>query len=404
MRSRGKLGSILGCTLLFAIALAGCGTPTPSDTTYGSTPGATSSSSASSAATATATPPPPRALAWFQTDSHNVGQIWASVNGETAHQITHMPPSTEECRYDEDWSPPVFSPDLSKIVAAWGSDDCTDGPLHGPIYIINASSGAATKVPSADANIRLSLRQTGWIDDSTIWWMSGWHIYKYTIGGSATLLANLSTFSHDAVLRGNTLFLSQGWGSGGFALKRFDMTSHTILAGSIDLGTTNPCACSRNDALAPGFDVSADGSHIVYQKVAPAGAGGDEEGVGSSQFFYANADGSGATRIASVATAHAMVKMQLSPNGRLIAVTRALPAPSIFTASVTSAGHSGDPDMHFYTSGDSLSYPVWKYDNVTFWATTAASPVVTMERFTVGTSSGSVGVSGGNNPWYTIGG
>lgn len=315
-----------------------------------------------------------------------------------------MPPSTEECRYDEDWSPPVFSPDLSKIVAAWGSDDCTDGPLHGPIYIINASSGAATKVPSADANIRLSLRQTGWIDDSTIWWMSGWHIYKYTIGGSATLLANLSTFSHDAVLRGNTLFLSQGWGSGGFALKRFDMTSHTILAGSIDLGTTNPCACSRNDALAPGFDVSADGSHIVYQKVAPAGAGGDEEGVGSSQFFYANADGSGATRIASVATAHAMVKMQLSPNGRLIAVTRALPAPSVFTASVTSAGHSGDPDMHFYTSGDSLSYPVWKYDNVTFWATTAASPVVTMERFTVGTSSGSVGVSGGNNPWYTIGG
>src|SRR6516225_5468186 len=40
----------------------------------------------------TATPtPPPHALAWFQVDGAGVGQIWASVNGGSAHQVTHMP-------------------------------------------------------------------------------------------------------------------------------------------------------------------------------------------------------------------------------------------------------------------------------------------------------------------------
>ena len=408
MRSHGKSWpTVAGALLACAIVLFGCSLSTPGSASS-STPNATSGSGGGTpAAAATATPlPRPHALAWFQMDSHNVGQIWASVNGGAAHQVTHMPSSSADCARNEHWSPPVFSPDMSKIVAAWGSADCTDGPETGPLYVINATTGATTTVPSAD--IRLSLRQAGWINGSTVWWIDGQHLHQYVVGGAASVLGTLTgSFTDDAVLRGNTLFFSVGSGSG-YTLKRFDMASHTVLAGSINLGTTNPCVCSRNDALTPGFDVSPDGSHIVFQRTAPAGGGGDAEGVGSSQFFYANADGSGASRIASVATAGSMVRMQISPNGNLVAVARALPAPSVFTASVTSAGLSGDPNLRFYTP-DAHSYPVWKTDNATFWASTKdldeVFPPTTgnMEHFTVGTGAGSVGATGGANPWYTIG-
>ena len=397
--------ALAACALLLCVTLAGCASSAPTSDASGSTPGSTpgSGSHAATPTHAPVTPPPPRALAWFQQDSHQVGQIWASVNGGAAHQVTHMPPSTADCRYDEHWSPPVFSPDLSKIVAAWGSNDCTDGPEVGPIYIINAATGAASKVPSS--SIRLSLRQTGWINNSAIWWLApdGQHVNRYAVGdASSSAIGPLGGYAQDAVLRGNTLFFER-YVSGStftYSLKRFDMSSHTVLAGSINLGSASLCQCSRGDMLAPGFDAARDGSHIVYQVITPAADPNNHpEGVGSSQFFYANADGSGASRIARVATAASFVKMQMSPNGQLVAVARAEPAPSVFTASVTSPGASGDPNMHFYTP-DSTSYPVWKYDNATFWASTDHPD---MEHFDLGVGAGSVGAAGGSNPWYTIG-
>jgi hypothetical protein len=410
--------SLLRWRILVALALvavvlifAGCSPSASSDSGNPGGPGGSATATAASGgahATATPTPPPPpHALAWFQMDSHNVGQIWASLNGGTPHQITHMAATGADCARDEHWGPPVFSPDLSKIVAAWGSADCTDGPETGDLLVINASSGATTTIPSS-SNTRLSLREAGWIDNSHVWWIDGQHLHQYTIGGGASVLGTLTAnFTNDAVLRGNTLFFSVGSGNN-YSLKRFDMSSHTVLASSVSMGSINPCQCSRNDALTPGFDVSPDGGHIVYQKTAPAsGTSGDAEGVASSQFFYANADGSGASRIASVATAGSMVKMQISPNGLLVAVARAEPT-SVFTASVSGAG-----SVHFYTP-DGRSYPVWKTDSATFWASTKdlddVSPPGTgnMEHFDVGsgggTSSGSVGAAGGANPWYTIGG
>jgi hypothetical protein len=351
--------------------------------------------------------PPPHALAWFQMDSAKTGQIWASVNGGSAHQITHMPSSSADCPRNEHWGPPVFSPNLSKIVAAWGSADCTDGAETGPLYIVDAVSGTATPVPGSMI-VRLSLREAGWVDNSTLWWTDYAGLHEYTVGGgSSTLVSNLGgALPDDAVLRGTILFYSTG--STSYALHRFDLSSHTVLGGGVNLGTTNPCACSRNDALTPGFDVSADGVHIAFQRVAPAGAGSDAEGVGSSQFFYANADGSGESQIASVATASSMTRLQIAPNGQFVSITRALPTPSVITASVNSPGHSGDPNLHFYTP-DGRSYGVWKWDNSTLWASTRdlddVYPPTTgnMEHYDVGTTAGSIGATGGANPWYTIG-
>ncbi len=197
--------------------------------------------------------------------------------------------------------------------------------------------------------------------------------------------------------------LSSGFGPGGTAiLQRYDMSAHAALPGSINLGTLPGCQCSPGDYHLPGFDVSPDGSHMVYQVASPTGSGI------TSQFFYANADGSGASQIATYAVAHSVVDMRISPNGQLVAITGAEPAPDVLTASVTSPGHSGDPNLHFYPPSAN-SYPGWKWDTSTFWAGNedyyvggGGSPG-TIYQFDVASSSGAASAAGGYNPWSTIG-
>jgi hypothetical protein len=354
-------------------------------------------------------------------DGSGAGQIWASLNGGTAHQITHMTALSGDCVRDQHWSPPVFSPNLAHIVGGWGSGACGDGPEQGDLYTVDASSGAATAAGgSCFHNIRLSLRQTGWVNNSTIWWTDGQQVYTQALGGSCVTLGSIGssggssyTFADDAVLRGNTLFYVVASGSGSstsvtYALRRFNMSTHAVLGGSIDLGSTHPCACSHGDASSPGFDVSADGAHLVYQKVSASASGSDPEGVGSSKFYYASADGSGATQIAACGTAASFTRMQLAPNGGFVAVARAQSTPTVFTASISSGGACADPNMKFYAP-DAFSYPVWKWDSSTFWASTSeisgVYPPTTgnVEHFDFGVHAGSVGVTGGANPWYTIG-
>lgn len=101
--------------------------------------------------------------------------------------------------------------------------------------------------------------------------------------------------------------------------------------------------------------------------------------------------------------------MQISPNGALVAIAGALPSPTVVTASVTSPGNSGDPNLHFYTP-DASSYPVWKWDTTTVWAAdrdyffSGNGAPGTIYHYDLGVSPGSAGVAGGYNPWYTIGG
>jgi hypothetical protein len=407
MAQRYKRGLITASGfLVLALAIFGCAVGGGSSGGGGTTGGPT------------ATPAPPRhALAWFQTSGSSVdavGDLWASVNDGAAHQVTHTVSQHQECNYQIHWGQPTFSPNLTHILAAQGSAACTDGDEHGKLYVVDATSGATSEVPGAD--IRLTVHQSGWLDNNTIWWSDFRQVHTYTLGGgSSTVIGAIGTSSGssytgggESELRGNTLFYvteSQSTSSGPltYALKRFDMTTHAVLGGSIALGSVTPCECSRGDMTGPGFDASPDGTHVAFQRVA----GGIDAGI-TSQFFHAAADGSGESRIARYATAHAFTSMQISPNGRLVAVTGATPAPSTFTASVTSPGASGDPDLHFYTS-DASSYPVWKYDSSGYYASTKGVDVYPPDpsgdilSFTVGTATGATAFSGGVNPWYTIG-
>lgn len=386
--------------LSLALLLSACGT-TVTVAAKSGTPGATSAGG-TPAPTATPAPaaPPPHAFAWYQYDGSHAPQIWASVNGASPVQVTHLaPPPANGCDNEIAWSPPVFSPDLTHIAAAMGGYGCGDGGLSGQLNIIDASSGALTPVPNS--GIRLIQREVGWLNNSTIWFANYAGVYTYSLGAaSATPLPGPQHVA-EAVLRGSTLFWEQEL-TYAYTLHRYDMGAHTALPGTINLGSIHMCQCSPGDYHTPGWDVSPDGAHVAYQVVSPGP--GPDFGISSSAVYYANADGSGASQIAHYMTTNTLVRMQIAPNGQLVAFTNALPSPSVITASVSSPGFNGDPNFHSYTP-DAVDFPVWKWDSSQLWAATkeAGSDTSNLQNYTVGGGS-VVGVAGGFNPWYTIGG
>ena len=412
MAQRFKRGLITaGGLLALALAIFGCAVGGGTSGGGGTTGGPT------------ATPtPPPHALAWFQTDSASLGQVWASLNGGTARQITHLTIPSDECVRDDNFVPPVFSPDLRHIVSSWAITSCGDIGPPDDLYVVDVSTGAATRVQSDPGGLNSFREQAAcWVDNNTLWFIDMLDIEQVTIGGAPTTLATIGTETGnhqitlmDAALRGHMLFyvtetVNTITASGNiefdYALHRFDMSTHATVGGPVNLGSAWDCQCaarasSASSVLSPGFDVSSDGAHIVYQKVTP-NPSTTSSGVASSQFFYANADGSGASRIASYATAASFAAMQLAPNGATVAVTHALPAPSVFTANVTSAGLRGDPGLTFYTT-NAGSYPAWNWDGRSFWASAdlRSGDIV---QFTVGTPAGAVVTPGGHNPWSAIG-
>jgi hypothetical protein len=418
--TRAWAGGIWASALLVgvALAIAGCapagGASTGGASSGGGTPSVATATATAAASgpgpTATPAPAPPHVFAWYQYDSHATPQVWASVNGGSPHQITHVaPPPADGCDTEVAWSPPVFSPDLTHIAAALGSYNCGDGDLEGPASVLSASSGAISVVPG-NHNIRLTERTAGWLDASNIWFVSTGNIYTYHLGAaSATQLPGISGAVEGAV-RGSTLFWdsvdTSSASSWSYTLHRYDLGVHSALAGSISLGAWGTCACSPGDLHTPGWDASPDGSHVVYQlitaHIAPSG------GIASSRIYYSHADGSGASQIAHYMVTDSMVKLQISPDGQWVAFTNALPSPATLTASVSTPGGAGDSTFHGYTP-DTYNYPVWKWDSTQFWAgkvdVANADPGAStgsLYRFNRGGSS-SVGVAGGYNPWYTIG-
>jgi hypothetical protein len=396
-----------------ALALAGCSgstvtvSATPPGGTGAGTPTATPTSSHGTSPTPTpSTPAPPHAFAWFQVDAAHVPQIWASLNGGVPQQITHVASDHSACIDQLAWSLPVFSPNLTHIVASLGSYNCGDGELSGPLSTITVSSGAVSAVPGGPS-IRLTERDTGWINNSTIWYVNYNGLYEYTLGGgSATLVSSLGgAHPEEGVLRGSTLFYEYGSYSGPQYVRRFDMSSHTILPGTISLGSTGTCACSPGDFNTPGWDVSPGGGHIAYEVVTPSNS--SPGGISGATFYYANADGSGASQIAAAVVSHTLARILISPNGALIAISSALPSPDVASASVSSHGGGGDPNMRFYHP-DTFDYPVWKWDSSQFWAATQPTADIgtgtsNIYRYDVASSSSVLAQSGAHNPWYTIG-
>ncbi len=406
-------------SLFLALILAACSSTATTTTggggtTNGHTSATATTSGSSGGATATPGPPPAHAFAWYQLDSAQVPQIWAALNGGSPQQITHVAADHAACDDQVAWGLPVFSPDLTHIVSSLGSYQCGDGGLSGQISVVTVASGAVSPVGSSGASTSIALteRVAGWLDNNHIWYINYSGLFEYALGASnPTLIATLN-HPFDAVLRGSILYWTQylpsSSGSGPVTLHSYNISTNTDLGTSVNLGTTTGCHCSAGDGMIPAWDASPDGSHIAYQVVSPSSSGQLNE-VGSSRFYYANSDGSGASQIASYVTTNHLARLLFSPNGQLIAISTALPSPSVISASVNSPGHNGDPNLHFY-SPDGVSFPVWKWDNSEFWAAhaepgnTDGGVTPALYRYVVGAASGVLSTSGGFNPWYTIGG
>ena len=418
MRRQSSRWWSVGLSLGMAALLAGCsfgGSGTGSvgggSPTATSPPGAAPTATATLAPgqpTATPVPAPPHAFSWYEYDSHHVPQIWAALNGGTPHQITHVPPDGSECDDQLAWSPPVFSPDLHHIVASLGSFNCGDGQEIGLVSIINASSGAISTLPSGYQVTGVGHRSMGWVNSSTIWFVDYSGAYTYTLGTPGVPhQVGVATHIDDAVLRGTTLFFQTDNGAtpDTWSIVKMDITSGSLFGGTINQGQTGTCQCSPGDFHGPGWDVSPNGSHVVYQVVTPGNA--TPAGISSSKIMYANDNGSGATQIAHALTASQTILMQFSWDGQWVAFTEAAPSPTTLTASVNTPGNNGDPTIHSYHP-DSFDYPVWKWDNSQFWAGSVAgdtgpgqgSPALYNDHRG---GSSSVFISHGYNPWYTIG-
>src|SRR5262249_3571793 len=149
-------------------------------------------------------------------------------------------------------------------------------------------------------------------------------------------------------------------------LHRYDLAAHHVLSGSISLGGVSGCQCSPGNFHFEGWDVSADGQHVVFQRTTPKPSG-SFGGIGSSTIYYANADGSGATPIAQSMATSSLVRLRIAPDGRHVAFTTALPSPSVISACVDSPGTKGDPCFHSYTP-DAVAYPAWSADSSSFYA------------------------------------
>jgi hypothetical protein len=362
-------------------------------------------------ATATPSAPPPHAFAWTQHDGTGVAQVWASVNGATPVQITHTPaPGGGPCDAVLTYGPPVFAPDLAHVVAVAATASCGDGPLVGQVMIITVASATATAVPSGAIPhaVRANMRAVGWVNASTIFYLWAGSLFTYTIGAAAATQVAAVANAEEAVVRGHVLFYLRS-DTASFVntltLHRFDLTTSSEILGPVSMGQLHVCQCSPGDYPLPGWDVSHDGAHIVYQHTTPRTDA--SYGAATSQILYADADGGHATPIAQALTGTTLLRMQLAPNGQVVGIDGVVDTAPVVTAATGSPGLAGDPNYHTYTP-DATGFPVWKWDNSSFWAASQPSAAFSppyngsLGYYQVGSASATVGVAGGYNPWYTL--
>ena len=399
-------------TMLVLLACGGTATVTVgAGTPGGGTPGSGTATATHSGSgpTATPVPAPPHAFAWVQFDGSHVPQIWASINGGTPSQITHLTFSGDGCSPDELGPARLLARPHAHCLRPrlhlrrWSRHRHRRDHQRLDRHRHRRSWRRERECLRQRTLLRLGQQQPGL--DHQLRRPLRVHARRWQRNGAARpagiclrgRAARLDPLLHHRHRRLADLHRAP--------CAATTPSSHSLLGGSINLGTVHSCACSPGDAHFQGWDVSPDGAHVAYQ--VTTASGGPDFGIASSTIYYANADGSGASQIASYMATTGLVRMRISPNGQLVAFTNATPSPSVITASVSSPGHAGDPNFHAYTP-DAVAFPAWKWDSSQFWAATAEDSDAgfthsDLRNYVVGAASGTIGVANGYNPWYTIG-
>ncbi|HEX9068939.1 MAG TPA: hypothetical protein VF807_09225 [Ktedonobacterales bacterium] len=250
------------------------------------------------------------------------------------------------------------------------------------IYIVDTATHAVTHVtalalgPDPQGQ---EARQLAWADNHTVIAMPGPRgpggsaaAYSYDITtNTATALPGV-TNAIEGVVRCGTLFYSDL--SAGSTLSdpnhttvfherihRYDLASHAEVGSPLTISDAFTYGGAEGEISYAGWDVSRDGTRIVWQQGVVSSSTMDI----TSTFHSANADGSGAGLILTgppAATAHAYARMAISADGTKVAVTGAAPTPSVITGPVTGGG-----GIRYYTP-DQIEQPAWLPDNSGFLA------------------------------------
>src|SRR5258707_843988 len=216
----------------------------------------------------------------------------------------------------------MLSPDGAHVLVSLGQQ-CGGLILDpGPLVIVDVASGQSSIVPLPEgATVLPQVRSYGWVDSRTVFafsqdiYTAAYRTFLYTLGAAqATALAG-GDAPLEGVARGSTLFYLQVTsGEGGIQsiLRRFDLAQRTAIAGGIDLGAYAACSECPGIVISPGWDVTADGGHVVFQRTTP----GPISGIATSQIVFATAADRHEVHIAHYLATCDQDDLRLAPHGQ----------------------------------------------------------------------------------------
>jgi hypothetical protein len=347
-------------------------------------------------------------VAWTAYSSNGAIQLWIATADDQPRLLATPTAPSDACPTVAAGLPMV-SPDGTHILLGLGQRcDLIRDP--GPLIVVDVASGHSSAVPlPCCVGVLPQVRSYGWVDNRTVFAFTQdtstavYRTFLYTL--SERQVATLAGVDQalEGVVRGTILFyLEVTSGDGGIEsiLRRYDLARNAAIAGGIDLGAYAPCSECPDQVISPGWDVTADGAHVAFQRTTPHSTGG----IASSEILYATADGSGAVPIAQYLATYNMVHLRLSPDGKRMAVTDAFPTPAVITACVDSPGTKADPCFATY-SPDAVSLAAWSADGQSFLAATQDAsygrPVTetgSLVRYTLGSATGQP-IAVAYSPW-----
>lgn len=277
-------------------------------------------------------------------------------------------------------------------------------------YIVDAATHAVTKVPLAhpvtNAQQDQPQRLFAWADSHTLIIFPGGNSPAQSYDLSTNVLTPLAGTNGaiEGVVRCSTLFYMTYTGINPSnspvvpeMIHRYDLSTHAAVGAPITIGTAGTWHGAEGQIFFGGWDVSADGEHIAYQKLSTTVTGGGSDMTQTSQWFSANADGSGAVSILPSLTSNSPSYLAISPDGAQVAVTSANPAPNVASGPLSGGA------TRFYDSPNGFSHPAWRADSQVFYASTLQyrDTTDTIAMFTLGAgahASGATAVSPGDMP------
>jgi hypothetical protein len=352
------------------------------------------SSTSSSGGSGTPTPTPTcntRATGVAEAWVTNLQQIDGTIRGGLAHRMSNfvyplgLPGESTDPALRPFIETLAWAPDAKHLavemlvpVGYGGAGNPTGYP-----YIVDPTTHAVTRVVLPGAYPVGYLRSLTWADSDTLIILSGVapggpapgspgraYVYNVSTGRVSELAGVRSTT--DGLVRCSTLFYIEytpltpfGTDSLGLTVSkgiarmhRYSLVTHREIGSPLDISETYQVG-GDNEFEVPGWDVSADGTHIVYQKmVAHLPTGPTDEHI-ASLFYAADPDGGHQVRILSPAAPTSNTMLRISPDGKLVAATQVFPAPAILTGGIAGGA------TRMYTP-DGVDAPAWLPDSLTF--------------------------------------